>query len=294
MKNEIKVYNFQTEISKESLTDEAKMAEILAKIEGISSIVFDFSTVEGVKEAENVKKQANASIKALKEFCEPFEADGKKISSARSALTTTLVTGKNSVIKKIFAPLEEIKEAMKDMDARFAKSVDDIDVIDKRLGELEELKKRDWLVYKEEALTKINMAVSFNESEKKRVEAIIKAKHEEEERRRIEREEKIRKEAEENAKIEAEKAVKEKQEALERAKIEAENRAALAEKTLKEKKIEIPAEKYVEDKAQEKEHLKKINNEILDALLCLTNEKSAKAIICNIAKGNIPHVSISY
>ena len=63
----------------------------------VKNNVYDFSTLEGIKEAKELKTKANKFVKELKDFCEPLEADGKKIANARSAITTKLATGKDAV-----------------------------------------------------------------------------------------------------------------------------------------------------------------------------------------------------
>lgn len=155
----------------------------------------------------------------------------------------------------------------------------------------------------------------------------------EEERLRKEREEKIASEAAENARIEAEKVAKEaadKAEA-ERLRIEADlakakkdagdlaakveaDRIAAAEKAKKDaeaaaqaERDKIAAQQKAEKEATEKReadlaHKKKINNEAKDALitqlsmdgLVTINPAQAEAIVKAIAKGQIPHVRISY
>ena len=102
----------------------------------------------------------------------------------------------------------------------------------------------------------------------------------------------IKKEAETRElelKLKAERAYKEKLEAEQRAK-QAESDAIA--KVAAEKQAEIDAEKKRE---ANKKHKAKINNEALQAIeLCGVNADTSKAIICAIAKGEIPNVKISY
>jgi len=99
--------------NKELLTDPDNLKAILTEIEDLGSLVFDLSTFDGVKEAQSLKPKATKFIKELKAFCEPLEADGKKISDARSTITAKLLTGKESVITKLLEPIVIIEKKLK-------------------------------------------------------------------------------------------------------------------------------------------------------------------------------------
>ncbi len=152
------------------------------------------------------------------------------------------------------------------------------------------------------------------ELEKLRAEAAEREQKDREEKFRLEGEERAKHEAEakaeeekERVKLEAEKIEKEKNEALQ-AKIFAEKRALEAEENVKieaEKAAQaerdrIESERLAEEIAAKKReankaHKTKINNAVLDALVLTgMNKTQAKKAITAIAKGQIPHTTISY
>jgi len=116
------------------------------------------------------------------------------------------------------------------------------------------------------------------------------------ERDRIAAEEraKIEKEQAEKARIEAARQAEiEKQKAIELATRQAEERARLEKEAAERKAAEEKAER---DKiAANKKHQAKINNKILTAMENTgISQNVAKAVICAVAKGKIPHMTINY
>lgn len=174
MTNIIKIETLELTLAKEFLTDANNISKIQKDIDGLKKIVFDFSTKEGIKQAKELKTNANKFVKELKEFCEPLEADGKKIADARSAISTKLSTGKNNVIDEILAPIAEREEKIKSIKGKlFIPSLDATSNAAK-IAEIEALKDYKWLGFEEEALPIIeqhkqfilNEKIKFDEQEK--------------------------------------------------------------------------------------------------------------------------------
>ena len=115
-------------LSKELLTNKNSLDAILENIKSLESVPIDISTKDGIKQAKEIKTHANRFVKALKEFCEPLEAEGKAIADARSLISTTLVTGKNAVVANILKPIEELE-------AKFSEIVKDKNVPSKSEAE---------------------------------------------------------------------------------------------------------------------------------------------------------------
>ena len=109
----IKLETLELELAREFLVDENNIKKLQTQIDELKNNVYDFSTAEGIKQAKELKTKANKFVKELKEFCEPLEADGKKIANARSAITTRLATGKDAVVEQILAPVYEREDKIK-------------------------------------------------------------------------------------------------------------------------------------------------------------------------------------
>ena len=277
MDNKIQIYNFETTLTKEFLTNEIEVEKFLTQIRSLKDIAFDLSNEEVVKEVKELKKQANKSIKVLKEVCAPYEAEGKKIANIRSSISTTLVSGKNNIIDEILQPILEAEAELKKLEETHIASLD-LYYVDVKLKELDNLLKFNWLVYEDEALGLINslknMALLRKEVlEKEEQEIILKA-----ELATKEREEAIRLEAEKRAKEQAQEAID-----------EANKRAEIAEKKADE--VINPVVKAFDINSVE--HKRKIHNEILNALLELHSPLEqgyvdVKDVIKAVARGNIP------
>ena len=137
--------------NKELLTDPDNLESILTEITSLENLVFDLSTNEGVDDIKSLKSDAIKWVKELKAFCEPLEADGKRISDARSAITVKLLTGKESVINKVLEPIVNIENKLKALNIQIVTPINDLQSCDIRLQEIEELKAYNWLAFKEEA-----------------------------------------------------------------------------------------------------------------------------------------------
>jgi hypothetical protein len=294
-------------LSKELLTNKTSLDAILENIKSLESVPIDISTKNGIKQAKEIKTHANKFVKALKEFCEPLEAEGKAIADARSLISTTLVTGKNAVVTNILKPIEELE-------AQFSEIVKDKNVSSKseadnkvRTEKYNALLVFEWHALKADADAIISAQLVFLENEafgfeKQRLEA-ERLEFEKLEAERIAREHL----AIERQKIEAERKI------LEAQKIEAEKEAILvkanAELEAKKKAQEILAEakkeadsvnpvsnKNYANENYEIERQKAVHNEILNDLCfnCNLDKETAKKIIIAIAKGFIKNLKISY
>jgi len=270
MTNEIQIYNSKVVLDKQLITDQSKVDAFLEEIKDLNNIVFDFSSKEGIDEAKKLKTQANKSVKILKEFCEPFEAEGKKIANIRSKITTTLVTGKDNIIDKILYPVNEAEKKLKYI-KETALSFSTIDEINYKLDELEGLKSFDWLAYKEEALKIITLVSKQILLQKLELEKAEEEKRKEEEKRRFEREEQIKNQAKEQVRLRIENELRLKSEA----------QALLLEKEKREE----------QQRVNDVKHRRKINDEILQIL---NNFQDNKSLIVEIARGNVPHLYIKY
>ncbi len=321
----IKLETLELQLAKEFLTDENNIKKIQTEIDNLKNNIYDFSTLEGIKEAKELKTKANKFVKELKEFCEPLEADGKKISNARSAITAKLSTGKDAVIEQILAPVYEREEKLKSVKSKlFVPSLSSQSNAEK-LIEIESLVGYDWLAFKDEAEKLLGQHKNFLINEKIKFDEEVKLAKEAEEKAKIERENQIRLEAEARAKEiaerEAQKAIDEANERAKQAEIEANakiERARLeSERLEREKQIAIEAEKRkaemeaeakkqaearekadAEKLAKNKEHQAKIHNEILEDLFGYLfgniEEEIAKDVVRAIAQGKIRNLKIIY
>jgi len=198
-----------------------------------------------------------------------------------------------------------------------------LQAIKDRLGEIEAEKIDDsWEEYandaakaKDGAIAQIKEAIEKREkydSEQAEL-AQLRAKAEEQEKK--DREEALRKEGEEKAKREAAEAAtaeKERSEKAEKAAIEAKEKAEREAEEAKEgaaRKAEeaaqaerdrieqerIESEKAAKAREADKKHRAKINNAAVDALVVTgISKEKAVTVVTAIAKGQIPHVRISY
>jgi len=286
MTNEIQIYNIKTTLNKDFITNEESVNNFLEEINSLKDIVFDFNNADDIKKAKELKTQANKSVKLLKEICEPYEAEGKKIANIRSKISTTLSTGKDNIIDQILKPINDAEKKLKEIkhtDITFP----NIQVIDYKLKEFEELYNFNWLALKDEA---INILNSLKETALLKKQTLQKEEEErlkEEERARKEREDAIRKEAEEKARIEADNRIKRELEEKERS------------LQLQKQQEELQAGKLKEEeerKANNIEHKRKVHNEIFKAMIpvVMTADGYLKDLIKAVAKGEIPHLYIKY
>lgn len=290
MTNIIKIETLELTLAKEYLTDPNNIAKIQKDIDGLKKIAFDFSTKEGIKQAKELKTNANKFVKELKEFCEPLEADGKKIADARSAISTKLSTGKNNVIDEILAPIDEREEKIKSIKGKlFIPSLDAASNAAK-IAEIEALKDYKWLGFEEEALPIIEQHKQFILNEKIKFDEQERLAKEAAEKARIEKEEAIRVEAETKAKLTAQKEIDEANARAEKAKLDAETK-------IEEIKKEITKDLQTIVNNDCKVHQAKIHNQIVQDLLKFfdkINEEQAKDIVRLFAMKKIRNLQIIY
>jgi hypothetical protein len=318
----IKLETLELQLAKEFLVDENNIKKIQGQIDDLKKNVYDFSTLEGIKEAKELKTKANKFVKELKEFCEPLEADGKKIANARSAITTKLATGKDAVIDQILAPIYEREEKIKAIKNKLFIPSLNAGAVAEKLAEIEALAGYDWLAFKDEAEKLLEQHKGFLTNEKIKFDEEARLVKEAEEKARLERENQIRLEAEARANAQAELRIKQESERLELEKqnaIRAEQDKAEAEKRKAEQEAEAKRQTELRIKqeaeqaklkeiaeaerlAKNKEHQAKIHNEILEDILRFLPfsnqyedfEERAKKIVKFIAKGEIRNLKIIY
>lgn len=296
----IKIENLQIELSKDFLTNPNNIKKIQDGIQALEKNVYDFSTEAGIKEAKELKTQANKFVKQLKEFCEPLEAEGKKIADIRSSITTKLATGKDAVIDKILAPVYLVEDKIKTLKSKlFIASLNAQDNLNK-INEIESLKDFNWLAYKNDAIKLLEQHKTFLENEKIKFDKEEEDKKIAEEKLRLEREERIRQEAKEKAEIEAKRAIEEANRRAEQAEQEAKRK--LQQEADNKARLEIKQKAEEEAKAKDIGNQKRVHNEILEDLKNVTatfeDERigydNAKAIIEAIARGKIRNLKITY
>jgi hypothetical protein len=294
----LKVCDIELELKREIITNEANIDKFINGIKALKTRVFDFSTKEGIKEAKELKTEANKFVKELKEFCDPLEADGKKVAEARSKITTTLATGKEAVIDQILAPVLEREEKIKVIKSKlFVPSLDSNSNAAK-LAEVEGLKDYKWLAFEEEALQLIEQHKQFLLNEKIKFDEQERLAKEAAEKARIEKEEAIRVEAEAKAKLAAQKEIDEANARAEKAKIDAEAKVEQIVSQYRPATISTPKPAQVDLTI---ERQKVVHNEILLDLkdIGITDDETvgydlAKEIVKAIAKGEIRNLKITY
>jgi hypothetical protein len=291
----IKFENLQIELSKDFLVNPENIKKIQDGIESLSKNVYDFSTEVGIKEAKELKTQANKFVKQLKEFCEPLEADGKKIADIRSSITTKLATGKDAVIDKILAPVYLVEDKIKTLKTKlFIPSLNAQDNLNK-INEIESLKDFNWLAYKDEALKLLDKHKTFLENEKIKFDKEAEDKKIAEENARLEKEEKIRREAREEVETKAKRDIEEANRRAENAEGEANRK--LQEQADQEARLKAKEKADEEAKAKDIENQRRVHNEILDDLdsenLGL-EDSQAKQLVKAIAQGKIRNLKITY
>lgn len=277
--NKIQIYNFETTLTKEFLTSENEVENFLEKIRSLKDIAFDLTDENVVKEVKDLKKQANKSIKVLKEVCAPYEAEGKKIADVRSSISTTLVSGKNNIIDQILQPILEAEAELKRLEETHISSLD-LSCVEVKLKYLENLKQFNWLIYKDEALKLIKSLSDMALLRKEALEKEAIAFKEMAEKARIAREEEIARNAAANERLRIERDLQN-----------------------KEEQDQLESKRYFDEqarKANDIEHKRSIHNEILEALISLPCQSDGdfevdmKYIIKAIARGEIPNLFIKY
>ncbi len=288
--------------NRELLTDPDNLNSILTEIADLRNLVFDLSTMDGVEEARKLKPKATKFIKELKDFCEPLEAEGKKISDARSKITTALLTGRESVINDILEPITIIEKKLKDLLLQIATPIKDLHSCDMRAEELEELEAYEWLAYKKQAATLMGQQKDLITITRTRIEDEAIAEQKRQDFARLEREAEIAKNAAEQATRAAEDKFKREEEEKKKTIIG----ARIDEDKLREERMGENLKNNVDNaeilKADEIiEHKRKIHNEILGEVSQFLVENAHKNfdqqnkdLVIAIAKGEIPHLYIKY
>jgi colicin import membrane protein len=168
---------------------------------------------------------------------------------------------------------------------------------------------------KTEAIAAITFAIEKRKASDAEKEELARLRKEASEREQKERDDRIAREAAEKAQRQAEQKAKadheraeresrEREESAIRAQKEAEAKAAKAEQDAKDavqrERDRVEREKALEAAAEvkreaNKRHVAKVNREAIAAIVKLGfDEESGKSIVTAIAKGDVPHVSISY
>ena len=304
----LKISDCSLELKREIITNEANINKFIDGIKALKTRVFDFSTKEGIKEAKELKTEANKFVKELKEFCDPLEADGKKVAEARSKITTTLATGKEAVIDQILAPVLEREEKIKVIKSKlFVPSLDSSSNAAK-LAEIESLKDYKWLAYEEEATKLLDQHKQFLSNEKIKFDEQERLAKEEAEKAKLAREEAIRIEAETKAKLASQKEIDEANARVEAIKVEAGRKIEEIKNAITNDifKLQIISEEPVVavgsfSTSKDKEHQAKIHNKIVEDMYCLLGHidgskarEVAKHVIKAIAKGEIRNLKITY
>lgn len=286
MNNEIELFKHPITDPK-ILTNPDDLEAILEAVREVGNTVYDLSTMQGVEDLKDMKKVASKWVKALAKKCEPLEEEGKKVMKARSSITTTLLTGKESVIANMLNPILEAEKKLDYINIMVVTPIPDIDSCDMIISKANELESFNWLAYKKQSEMLLNQLRVGAGIRKKELEIVAKAEQDKLDKEREERERLIAKEAAERAVIETEQRIKREQENVERER-----------KIVKESN---PTNFTPSTKAIDKniEHQKKIHNEILNALLELPSPLEqgmvdAKDIIKAIANNKIPHLTINY
>ncbi len=270
------------------LTDPDNLDSILNEINILGSFVFDLDTEKGVEEAKEIKSVASEWIKDLKDFCKPLEAEGKKISDARSKITTRLLSGKDSVINNILEPIVAAERELKNLNLKIATPIQDLHSCDMRLEEAEELKDFNWLVYKDQAHKMIDQLILVVTTVRNRFENEAVAEQERQDEAVKEREALIAKNSREQGAKEAEEKLN--QEKKDEQRREEDKKAAAQAIVNAEKRQE-------EAKKNNREHRYKIHTEIsqaLDKVDCSEAQIDWQTVIKLISKGEIPHLMIKY
>lgn len=303
MSNEIEIMEiggYKLELSKMFISDTKKVEVFAKELENLGKIVLDLSTKDKIKEAKELRAQANKFVEKLKEFCEPLEAEGQRIKDARSLISTKLNKSKSSVIEALLAPIDEREEKIKSIKGKLFIPSLDANSNNSKIAEVEGLKDYKWLGFEEEALSLIEQHKQFLLNEKIKFDAEAKAAIEAAEKAKLVREEEIRAAAEARAKAEAQKAID-----------EANARAAKAEEERKSleqinKNFGIPNATVIEEAHKfsvgssdgvNKAHQAKIHNEILADFLNIfekMTKEQGKDVIKLIALGKIRNLKIIY
>jgi hypothetical protein len=293
----IEIGGCKLELSKMFISDTKKVEVFAKELESLGKIVLDFSTKDKIKEAKELRTQANKFVEKLKEFCEPLEAEGQRIKDARSLISTKLNKSKSSVIEALLAPIDEREEKLKSIKAKVFTPSLDANSNAAKLAEIESLKDYNWLGFSEEALALIEQHKQFISNEKIKFDEQERLAKEAAEKARLDREEAIRIEAEAKAKLAAQKEIDDANARAEKAKSDAEIKIEEIKKEISKDLQELPRVATNSFYVASKEHQAKIHNEIAQDLLKYfdkINEEQAKDIVRLFAQGKIRNLKITY
>ena len=295
MKNEIALFTDPITDPK-ILIKKDSLDAILKEIDDVGNTIIDLSTMDGVDEVKELKKTAKEWVDSIKTLCEPLEADGKKVSVARSTVTTRLLTGKDSVINKMLNPIIEAEKKLSYLVIKVSTPIRDMRDCEEIIIEAKELLSFNWLAYKSQAAKLLAEYKTGAEARKVELETLAKVAQDKLDAENAAREKEIADAAEERGRVE-EKARQEK-ELEEQPKIGKVGGHGFKNMAMEDK------ETAEDDMAHDIEHEKKIHNEILDELgtYLIGNgiytpeacRKKCIEIITAIAKGKIPNLRINY
>lgn len=302
IKNEIEALEIggcKLELSKMFISDTKKVEVFAKELESLGKIVLDFSTKDKIKEAKELRTQANKFVEKLKEFCEPLEAEGQRIKDARSLISTKLNKSKSSVIEALLAPIDEREEKLKSIKAKLFIPSLDANSNAAKLAEIESLKDYNWLGFSEEALALIEQHKHFISNEKIKFDEQERLAKEVAEKARIDREEAIRIEAETKAKLAAQKEIDDANARAEKIELEANkkiqeikdaitNDISNIQEAKPQSKITIPTSSVEQNRKRQ------IYNEMIEDLSeVLTGDiNEAKNLIKAIAEKKVRHLLI--
>lgn len=310
---------------------DAMLTSLEAKVRAIPT---DISTPAGRAAIKSLAHQVARSKTAFdemgKELVSDWKAKSKAVDKERARVWDRLEALQTEVRK----PLTDWENAEADRIRQHDAALAEISMlqifgddatshdISDRLDQLASMPNRDWQEFKaraEKLRSETFAVLTVRKDKAVRLEAeqaeLARLRAEQADREQKERDDRIAAEAAEKARLVAEaKAAREKQEAadaataetrrLEAEKKAADERAAKAERdaadAVERERQRVAAEKAAEEAAAakreaNKRHAKKINNEILTALVgCGSDEKVGMVIIASIVRGEIPHVKITY
>ncbi len=270
---------------------------------------------EKIKPIDAERKRIRDTLDSLADEVRKPLTDYENREKARQEGHETAINAIAALNDRTFQKSEEIKHELERLPVLYKRDWEEYgqraqethDLVHKSLtGQFADLKKRE---EEKEELARLRAEKEERErlerEERIRQEASDKAKRDAEERAERERQEQERRHREEQER--AERKHREEQELAEREKKAAEERAAESERE-KERAVERERQRAEEEKrrldaeekrrAENKAHQGKINKEVVSALIDIDHpaltEELAKTIVIAIAKGQIPHVKISY
>lgn len=281
--------------------------ELIVPIKIETKELFTESGVDAVLSAvdKEIAKFKTPSIET-KKGRDTIKSFKMKITKTRTFLEKQgkdFVAEKKAAIKIFDAGRKKLRDGLAEREAKVRKPLTEYEEAEKARIEA----KRQQEIFNmdhEEALSMNDLfnrekAIAEKEAELVRAEEERRQKEEAErlEKERIERENRIAQEAKERAEREAQEAIEEAKRQAEIEKqqaIKAAEEKAKAEQAKKER-LEAEEKAKAERKAANKKHQAKINNEVLEDLKSLgIEQKTGKALISGIVRGEIRHLRVEY